>query len=532
MCDDRIPNSSRSPDRQTASEGTTEAPRPLSPAEQLHERLRKAVQIERRAIREIALGLAEMNRTQLYKELGYAGLTEYGEQAFGFSSRKIHQLALLGRRLPELPALDVALCTGALGWTKARTVSQIATPDTVLAWVQRAMQVNSRDLEGLAVDARLGDPPPDAEEDWQPPRHVWAKFRLDVFHFERLMQALNAVRQHLGDADMSSSQLLLFLAERWLDEEREEEEESADSEGTVAHVCGETAATSGPQEPDQEPEDLAKADPAPGDEATEAPSPQLRNAANTHQPIHYRIVEHRCPSCEKAWTETLAGRIEMDSNTRALAECDAEVVAGDDSAGTLGHLCRTIPPATRRAVFIRDKGRCAVPGCRNHKHLDLHHIKHYSRKGSHDPSNLVSICSTHHGLVHRDVLRVTRNADGTLCWERGFGEPLGVLVKFWQEQAELDHGDLEQFDGPPGSWPCIEAYWPGLEPPEGLVSPADGGVPESDQDGEPTDCAAHVCDEKPTALSIKRRYPRGRQLFRIGDEQRVAPPWLAPGIRA
>ncbi len=64
------------------------------------------------------------------------------------------------------------------------------------------------------------------------------------------------------------------------------------------------------------------------------------------------------------------------------------------SHSALGHLSRTIPPATRRAVFIRDKGRCTVPGCRNHKHIELHHIKHYSRNGSHDPLNFVSIRST------------------------------------------------------------------------------------------------------------------------------------------
>ncbi len=531
MCDDCSPDSTANPDRQASPEGPTPASGKLTPAEQLHERLRQAVQIERRAIREIALGLAEMNRTQLYKELGYAGLAEYGEQAFGFSSRKTQQLALLGSRLPELPALDLALCAGALGWTKARTVSQVATPETAQAWVERALQVNSRDLEDLAVDARLGDPPPDAEEDWQPPRHVWARFRLDVFHFERLMQALNAVRQHFGDADMSSSQLLLFLAERWLDEEHEEAEEPAESEPAAAHVCEEAPAPSGSQEPSHQPEHTAEAETTLQEVASETPSPQPRNAANTPQPIHYRIIEHRCPSCEKAWTETLAGRIELDAQTRALAECDAEVVAGDDSAGTPGHLSRTIPPATRRAVFIRDKGCCTVPGCRNHKHLELHHIKHYSRKGTHDPKNLVLICSTHHGLVHRDVLRVTREPDGTLHWERGFGEPLGVLVKFWQEQAELEHGDLEQFTGPPGSWPCIEGYWPGIEPPEGLIRP-NATQPEPVQEEDPTACAAHVCDEKPTALSIRQRHPRGSQLFRIGDERGMAPPWLAPGIRA
>ncbi len=105
MCDNCIPDSPASSGRRTAAESATPASNPLTPAERLHERLRKAVQIERRAIREIALGLAEMNRTQLYKELGFAGLAEYGEQAFGFSSRKTQQLALLGACWDE-PTID------------------------------------------------------------------------------------------------------------------------------------------------------------------------------------------------------------------------------------------------------------------------------------------------------------------------------------------------------------------------------------------------------------------------------------------
>ena len=49
-------------------------------------------------------------------------------------------------------------------------------------------------------------------------------------------------------------------------------------------------------------------------------------------------------SGKKAWTQGRAGTMEMDPDERAMVECDAQIVAGDDSAGTPGHVSRTIPP--------------------------------------------------------------------------------------------------------------------------------------------------------------------------------------------
>ena len=48
-------------------------------ASRLHNTIRSAVRTERAAIHTIAHGLAEMRRTQLCKELGYASIYEYAE---------------------------------------------------------------------------------------------------------------------------------------------------------------------------------------------------------------------------------------------------------------------------------------------------------------------------------------------------------------------------------------------------------------------------------------------------------------------
>jgi hypothetical protein len=80
------------------------------------------------------------------------------------------------------------------------------------------------------------------------------------------------------------------------------------------------------------------------------------------------------------------------------------------------------PPAIRRAVVWRDRGRCIVPGCRNATYVDLHHLDLRSEGGSNDPDNLVVLCGAHHRAVHRGRLRIdgrassglrVRHADGT-----------------------------------------------------------------------------------------------------------------------
>jgi hypothetical protein len=64
------------------------------------------------------------------------------------------------------------------------------------------------------------------------------------------------------------------------------------------------------------------------------------------------------------------------------------------------------PPAIRREVFWRDRGRCVVPGCRNATYVDLHHLELRSEGGDNDPDNLVVLCGAHHGAVHRGRLRI------------------------------------------------------------------------------------------------------------------------------
>jgi len=502
-----------------------DAPAAREQALRLHRQLAAAVLTERRAIRHIALGLAQMERTRGFRELGYAGLAEYGEQAFGFGTGKTRQLARLGRKLAKLPVLDRALATGALGWTKARTVAQVAAPETEEQWVAIALAQSSRELEDLAWRHHEGQPPTDPRDEVDPPRYVHARFLMQIDHFELLMRALTRIQHLMGDVDVSASQLLLELAEREL--ERLEEEIERDSRKTSDVTSGLTApvgevllpASAGLQQPS--PVRAAVPDGQP-EHVFHPESSRGENALRTN----YRILAHRCPTCETTWAETRGGRFELTEESRERIECDCEIVVGDDSAGTPGHLTRSIPPATRRAVLIRDAGHCQVPGCRNHRYLDLHHVLPRSEGGDHAPTNLVTVCSTHHELVHRDIVTVHREPDGTLTWHRGRGEPLGVILALDNDRAEIGHDYLSEFDGSPGGWCLIET--PADVPSAEHVFHAEPDPEPEHAFGEGPDLTTEHVFANPEPRGPTRfprgrtRFPRGRTSFHLGDAHQMA----------
>jgi HNH endonuclease len=78
----------------------------------------------------------------------------------------------------------------------------------------------------------------------------------------------------------------------------------------------------------------------------------------------------------------------------------------------------------QRRILARDKGFCQVRGCsRAADHV--HHIEFRSAGGSDDPSNLVSLCATHHLRgIHMGYIRVTGKAPDRLRWELAIGGEL------------------------------------------------------------------------------------------------------------
>jgi hypothetical protein len=112
--------------------------------------------------------------------------------------------------------------------------------------------------------------------------------------------------------------------------------------------------------------------------------------------------------------------------------CDASLVRVVENARgevlDVGRKMRSIPPALRRALNVRDAG-CCFPGCTHRRYLDAHHIEHWIDGGETKLSNLVSLCRKHHRLVHEGGVSVSALPDGGWRFVRAGGrayEPPGV----------------------------------------------------------------------------------------------------------
>ena len=90
---------------------------------------------------------------------------------------------------------------------------------------------------------------------------------------------------------------------------------------------------------------------------------------------------------------------------------------------------RTVTPAQRKALAVRDRS-CRFPGCdRPPTWCDAHHIKHWLDQGRTDLDNLILLCRRHHTLVHEHGFRISGTAtdanflrpDGTALGRDGPG---------------------------------------------------------------------------------------------------------------
>ncbi|MCA9573134.1 MAG: HNH endonuclease, partial [Myxococcales bacterium] len=282
---------------------------------------------------------------RLYMALGYAHVGHYAQEVLDLSPRKTRDLLHVARCLPHLPALDAAFAEGRIGWTKARELIRVVVPETEVAWVARAEEVTSRVLEAEVSAAKVGDGPPSGAPVTRAAARVRMVFELDAAEAEVVRDALAWIAATSGEERLDRGAALAAMAQR------------------ILH-----------------------------DAEDDAPTGE-----------RHRIVLTACPTC----ATVDAPHAEASETLVQEAQCCGDTL--DMRPGpTRGHVSRTIPPATRRAVEQRDGRRCVVPGCTCRLWVDLHHVAPWSRGGGHEESNLVTLCTVHHRLVHDGVLAVER----------------------------------------------------------------------------------------------------------------------------
>jgi len=121
----------------------------------------------------------------------------------------------------------------------------------------------------------------------------------------------------------------------------------------------------------------------------------------------YSVIIQHCPECGR---NTAAGKhgdmLDVDDSFYERAVCDGATHTVDES-GLPGRKKRSVSPALRKKIFMRDKGVCRIPGCGRSSFLEVHHIVPRSHGGSNKPSNMILTCHRCHKHIHEGRLRLS-----------------------------------------------------------------------------------------------------------------------------
>ncbi|MBK9471147.1 MAG: HNH endonuclease [bacterium] len=318
------------------------------PAPEVDAALRQALAACDRARECAVLWFAEVQKRELYRELGHASLQIYARVALGFSDNRYWQFKRLADDLERLPVLRAAVASGEVGWTKAQQVARVATAETQSAWVAQAAASGRRALAVAIKSARRQDAP--AQLSLAPVPAVPAatavsttiSLRADGLQRARF-EALIEKAYKLGLVAAGAERLDVIL------------------DGLEALVAAAAAPSSGPA---------------------------------------VQVIVHKCPECEAAAVVTSLGEQALAPAQVAALACDARVREPGGANKAI------IPPKVRASVLARDRHRCATPGCGATRFLEVHHVVPRSLGGSNREENLVTMCSRCHAFAHEKNTQV------------------------------------------------------------------------------------------------------------------------------
>jgi 5-methylcytosine-specific restriction endonuclease McrA len=318
---------------------------PDQPAAKVHAYLSRSLKAMEKAQQCAVLWFAEVMRRRLYREFGCSTINQYARQELGFSKSRTRDFVRLAGQLDRLPRVKEALTSGNLGYTKAREIVGVATPETEDSWL-RAAKGTRRELVREVKRAKQAAKVAPGQGKLMPaaptvvePQELPVRFQVDLTPEQEARRAALVEKLHkLGGVPGDRAELLL--------------------EALAALV----------------------------DEKEKGPRGPLRSGP----PVQIHIHEKG----DKLQVQT-------DSGARQLCRPEVERMRCDAVISRLGKRNSTsIPPRVRREVLARDQHRCRAPGCGRTRFLEVHHKIPRRRGGTNQPENLITLCGSCHRLWH------------------------------------------------------------------------------------------------------------------------------------
>ena len=323
--------------------------------------------------------------------------------------------------LAELPLTAAAMKSGQLSYTKVRTMTRVATPETEATLLKYAQSTSAARLEWLVRGWNMASR--DGELAAEEVRHRSRTFSVAI-DADGMYVVRGRLEPEVGAGLMRAIEAASDALYRGEDAEARprNRQRRADAAGLVAERA--LAAGLG------------------GDEGGDVGSGSRAE--------RYQVVVHTDAATLAERGET--GRSELDG-VRVCAEtsrrmaCDAARVAmghRDGEVVSVGRRTRIVPPHIRRALEERDRG-CRYPGCAS-RFTEAHHVKHWADGGETSLANTILLCRRHHRLVHEGGTRMALDRDGKAAFFTREGQ---VIASAPPPLAEEVAAELPSAPAPP-----------------------------------------------------------------------------------
>lgn len=320
----------------------------------------------------------------------------------GISLGPAREKVRVAQCLKSLPLIDAAFARGEISYSKVRAMTRSATPENEHYLLEIARCGTASHVEKLvrkhqAVKRR------EADEQDKPPEFSY------YYDDDGMLVFRGRLRPEDGAVFIKAMQATMDqLNEKTFQQKRVSEQDKA--ENVSAETFCEEEQLSYPQKR--------------ADALVHLAEHYLTGGGNGHSALtggdKYQVMLHIHAGADEQTTDSyIDGGPTLPPATVQRLVCDASrVTVAEDAAGNvlnIGRKTRTVPPAMRRALQVRDQG-CRFPGCCETRFVDAHHIHHWSRGGETSLDNLVLLCRHHHRLMHEGGYEIVRGDNQELVF--------------------------------------------------------------------------------------------------------------------
>ncbi len=352
--------------------------------------------------------LQEFDEIGGWAEPGLKSCAHWLSWRIGLSAGAAREKIRVARALAKLPLISEAMSKGEISYSKVRAVTRVATPDNEEDLLEIALGGTAGQVERIVRAWRKIDLETEKEDAVEKEERAEFSTYTDddgmVIVRGRLPAEIGAV--FLKALEAASDVVYRNDTERPL-EHRQVEALKLISEAAL------------------------KGELDPG------------TSADRYQVVIH-VDEQVLEDPNKPGQSALEGGVGVSAETSRRIACDASIVEmkHDEKGNVLdvGRKTRTIPPAIRRALDVRDP-TCVWPGCHS-KYVQAHHLKFWAEGGGTKLNNLCNLCHYHHHMVHDGDYRVEMLADGKFR----FTHPRGWVIPEVPPPAEVPDEPLTDID--------------------------------------------------------------------------------------